>query len=644
MINDKVLAFDFESYYDDECSITTLGLYHYTHHYLFEAYMLSVVGSDGFEWCGHPDSAPWDKFREYDTWVAHNLGFDKTVLERLIELGKAPADIMPKEMNCTANMSVYFGLPRALAQIVGVVYNHTVDKSIRNVDMKGLHRQDMTDELYERVLKYALDDSRWCLKLWQDFGAEWPEMERWLSNHTIECGKRGVCVDLPALEADIDYLNRVIEHNLALLPWVNRGYTPLSRKGVKEECELSGIPMPESLAKTSEECEEWEDAFGDKYPWVRRMRTWRRTNALLKKFETIRSRMMPNGRMEFSLLYFGASTGRWSGAGKFNMQNLARAPFYFDAEMNLVETPTDKGIDMRSKFIATEGKVFIAPDLSQVEPRCLSALAGDTIFIQKIREGYGPYEAAARATMGWTGGNLKKENPQMYLLSKARTLALGFSAGWFKFLSMAKLYVGDEAFDQIFKIKPSDEDTAKFLEYLGWLNSKKPNEFLKQWPILDEQTQWTWVQSWKQVTDFRAGNPKIIALWKKLGDGLAASVGGTYEIGLPSGRVLRYFNVAKSSDGFRVRTTRGGQFSRAYSGLLTENLVQATARDVFANCMRNLENAGFPIVFTVHDEAILEVPEGTDPKVIEKIMAIPPTWMKSLPLGSEANVSKHYTK
>jgi hypothetical protein len=66
---------------------------------------------------------------------------------------------------------------------------------------------------------------------------------------------------------------------------------------------------------------------------------------------------------------------------------------------------------------------FCSPTL--VVSNCLAYLAGDTKFIQKIREGFGPYEAAARATMGWTGGALKKENPQMYLLSKARCVAEG---------------------------------------------------------------------------------------------------------------------------------------------------------------------------------------------------------------------------
>ena len=80
------------------------------------------------------------------------------------------------------------------------------------------------------------------------------------------------------------------------------------------------------------------------------------------------------------------------------MQNLARSPFYFDAEYNLVEEKTDKGIDMRSKFIAEDGYVFIAPDLSQVEPRC-----GFPGLLVKTNNGYKCIEDLKCIDKVWDG-------------------------------------------------------------------------------------------------------------------------------------------------------------------------------------------------------------------------------------------------
>lgn len=595
MATEKYLAFDAETYYDNECSVSVLGNYAYTHHPLFECYMVSIVTDDGWEWCGHPKDCPWDRLRGY-TWLSQNMGFDWAVFRRLVELGIAPADVEPKEWLCTANLCVYVGLSRALGLAVKAAFGVEVDKGIRNNEMKGMIWDTAPEDLKRRVLAYALDDSRWCLKLWRGYSHEWPEHERWLSRHTYEIGAHGVCVDVPALDRDIAFLRTVVEENYNRIPWtsgmcVQTGtdtegepvygqlppMTPLSKKALKMKCDEVGIPMPSSLAQDSEECAAWEDQYGDRYDWIARMRTWRRTNALLKKFEAMRTRVMPNGRMEFVLLYFGASTGRWSGAGGLNVQNLARQAFVFDADFHMVDRdpkdarPTDTLVDMRSKIIAPPGHVLIASDLSQIEPRCLAMMAGDRAFIQAVRSGQGPYEAHARATMGWTGGPLKKENPQLYLLSKARLLALGYSAGFVKFVMMARNYVGEEAFRTIFEKQPTEEELFRFQDYLGYFAKKGKPEMLNQWNALDEKMQWVWVQSWLQVTDFRESNPKITGFWKLLGEGLAASVGSTYEVEMPSGRTLKYFNVTKVSGEHRVRTTRLGNFSRAYAGLLAEN-------------------------------------------------------------------------
>ena len=82
-----------------------------------------------------------------------------------------------------------------------------------------------------------------------------------------------------------------------------------------------------------------------------------------------------------------------------------------------------------------------------------------------------------------------------------------------------------------------------------------------------------------------------------------------------------------------------------FGGKLAENATQAIARDILAHAMLNLESAGYPIVFHVHDEAIMEVPIGKGS--LEEachIMAIPPAWAKDLPLRADGDEMPYYRK
>jgi hypothetical protein len=261
-----------------------------------------------------------------------------------------------------------------------------------------------------------------------------------------------------------------------------------------------------------------------------------------------------------------------------------------------------------------------------------------------------PYEAHARASMGWTGGSLKKEAPQTYALAKARVLALGYGAGWSKFIEMARGYLGSEAeFLAIFAVKPDPETVEEFLRYLRWLVEKlghKPSKTaLNMWPELDEETQNIWVNAWKQVTEFRRSNARIKALWDQLDAAFKGSQGdGIFENELPSGRTLTYFDISSSQGWWARPGNRGGIPSRVYGGLLTENMVQATARDVFLHGILNLESAGHRVLFHVHDEVVVDAAEDTNPDEVVRLLTRMPDWARTLPVAAEAEAASHYKK
>ncbi|MBM6697122.1 hypothetical protein H6A11_08880, partial [Bifidobacterium pullorum subsp. saeculare] len=72
-----------------------------------------------------------------------------------------------------------------------------------------------------------------------------------------------------------------------------------------------------------------------------------------------------------------------------------------------------------------------------------------------------------------------------------------------------------------------------------------------------------------------------------------------------------------------------------YGGLLCENNTQGTARDVLVNGMFKAEAAGYPIILTVYDEIIAEVPRGFgDLKAFERLICELPAWADGLPVAA----------
>ena len=121
----------------------------------------------------------------------------------------------------------------------------------------------------------------------------------------------------------------------------------------------------------------------------------------------------------------------------------------------------------------------------------------------------------------------------------------------------------------------------------------------------------------------------------------------------PSGRKLAYvkprMGVNKyGRDGLTyegVGENKKWERMDTYGPKLMENIVQGTSRDILAEAMIRLKKAGFSIVFHVHDEAVLEVPEGeSSVEEVCRIMAEPPSWVHGLPLRADGYECRFYKK
>lgn len=277
---------------------------------------------------------------------------------------------------------------------------------------------------------------------------------------------------------------------------------------------------------------------------------------------------------------------------------------------------------------------LITSDAAQIEPRVAAWLAGDMDFLDLVRTGMSVYEAHARATMGWTGGILKDEDEKLYALAKARVLSLGYGAGYEKLIIMAKavagldLTVGDPEW-----IETTDPLTGEVKKISGYGQNAR-----------------------KVVKDYRDSNPKIVATWAELENAFRRSIGGDFELKLPSGRVMRYEAVRaetriepdKETKKPRRRTVFtaciGGKRAITYGSKLFENAVQATAREIFMYHVLKLHEAGYTMLLGVYDEAVLEVPNDKSVSKVKEIMSQTPPWIAGCPLAADAREVSRYTK
>src|SRR5438477_12549619 len=160
-------AYDYEAYWDtnkeDPCTVVELGAWLYTQHARFDAYLLSVIGTDGYEWVGNPRDFEWSRF-EGARLVAHNAGFELAVTEFLISVGAIPR-AAPAEVFDTADMAAYLKVPRSLEESVRALLGIELDKGMRSLS-KGKKWDEMSPEFQQKMRDYCLEDSRIELRLW----------------------------------------------------------------------------------------------------------------------------------------------------------------------------------------------------------------------------------------------------------------------------------------------------------------------------------------------------------------------------------------------------------------------------------------------------------------------------------------------
>jgi len=578
-------AVDFETYYDDECSIKRLEARRYFEHPLFECYLVSVVGTDGSRFVGDPRTLNWSRIMD-GHWVSHNASFDEHLYMFAQNRGWFGNGFHPRAWDCSADLCAYNNWPRALAKAHDYLFGEEASKETRR-RMHGKRWNDMDPGFQQEVRDYALKDSELCLKIWTQFQEKWPEWEREVSRHTRKMVRRGIPVNPETIRKGIEDLNQQLYDLREKIPWADDGETKLlSRIALDEECWKRGLIPPKSLAMDNPEAAEWIRKHGETVPFVEAVGTWRRVNMLCKKLQNFEQGIIGD-RFYGNLMYCGAHTRRWSGGGgTFNLQNIPREEMF--------------GVDFRSAIEAGPGRRIIATDLSQIEVRTVMWLAGDHDMLDRIRRTDDIYHAFGIQFGMWdeSKGPLKNDPDQRH---KVKGMVLGAQFG-----ASGKAY-------QAMNGGTLEEANGRVELY----RHRMPRV----------------VNLWNRLS--RGIN--------------TSTRDGEYMIELPSGNTLHYRNIRRVGGGLVCELVKNGNLVdvRPWHGMLIENCAQALARDIFADRILELERRGVEVLTHTHDEIVTET-KAEDSKecarTIHEVMTTPPEWIPDIPLGCKVKIMNAYEK
>ena len=346
----------------------------------------------------------------------------------------------------------------------------------------------------------------------------------------------------------------------------------------------------------------------------------------VKKYEAMARCLCRDGRVHGLLQFYGASrTGRWAGRlvqaqnlpqNHLPDLNLAREMVKAGDEQ-LIETlfgsvPNTLSELIRTAFIPKDGCRFIVADFSAIEARVLAWLANEEWVLDEFRGKGKIYEATASRMFHIPQETIVKGHPNYEYRQKGKqaTLSCGYGGG-----------VG------ALKAMGAKMPEAEMQPLVDAWRAANPN-IVAFWGALD-RTARTVI---RKKTSVRVG--KVVLYWQE----------DRMFMRLPSGRNLCYQSPHFTTNRFGsdaigyYAPSASGQMvvQETFGGKLAENATQAIARDILAHALLTLEKSGYPVVFHIHDEAVIEMPIGEGS--LEEaccLMAIAPDWAEGLPLRAD---------
>ena len=397
------------------------------------------------------------------------------------------------------------------------------------------------------------------------------------------------------------------------------------------------------------------------------------------KYKAAKLACSEDGRLRGTLQFRGASiTGRYSGR-IFQPQNLLRPtmePEDIDtaiidlktgaADLVYDDMPKILGNCVRGLIKAAPGNKLLVSDLSAIEGRVLAWLAGDERIVQFYRDydaghvGYDSYILAYAQAFNLDPTTMsKKTHGKERQMGKPIELALGYGGGVAAFVTFAHTYHIDIA--EIQAAVYATATPAAITDCESKYVWAKKHGFDAGLP----RTQFAACEYIKRK--WREARQPTTQFWTELQDAWAmvcAEEGETVAVGmvkfrrdgqwlrirLPSGRALCFLQPKYTADGASYiglnSQTKKWERQGTHGGKMAGWITQATANDLLNDGLLQAEDEDMPVVLTVHDELVCEVPlkSGKTVKDLERCMTAPRVWTTGLPLVADGFETVRYRK
>jgi DNA polymerase bacteriophage-type len=619
-----------------------------------------------------------------DVVKAHNAQFDSTVINAsLPELG----ELLDGKWYCTMAQALRHGLPGGLDKL-SIIFKLTDEHAkikgrelvmlFCKLDKNGQRATRHTHpQQWREFLAYAKRDivamremSR-RMPTWNDSPFE---LDLWRLDQIINA--RGIAVD-------VEFAKAAVRATTAELKRLAKATQDLTNETVMRATQRDrllaflfmehGVALPDLKADTIER--RLEDPELPEY--VKELLRLRQSSSKSStaKYKRILD-MHVAGRLCFLLQYCGAlRTGRWGGRS-FQPQNLKRPTLKFDEILMAIDAVMEGAESVllddvmeamssavRSVLRAAPGAKLVISDLSNIEGRKLAWLAGEEWKLDAFRAydaGTGPdlYVLAYARAFNVDPSTVTKEQRQ---IGKVMELALGYEGGVGAFVTMAAAY-GIDLAELAERARPTIPRNVLLDAEETWQWAKRKNRTLGL-----EQEVYVVCEALKRL--WRNAHPATAGLWEAtevaarcaiLNPSSVFQVGRLYfdrkgawlRMRLPSGRYLLYPNPKLVGPQQQIQFAAWNVYKKCwmhestYGGKLVENASQASSRDVMAYAMPAAEEAGFPIVLTVHDELVTEPLDAPEYSVerLSAILSTNPPWAKGLPLAAAGFETQRYRK
>lgn len=601
--------------------------------------------------------------------IAHNALFEQ-VITRFV-FGKKYMYSRPYLQNipierwsCTASLARSIAIPGKLegaGAALGLI--HQKDKEGHRLMLKlskpkKPSKKDPSTrhtkiEEYERLFEYCAQDVRSEIDLFLAL-PPLPEKERrlWLLDQRMNL--EGFRVDRPLVQGALKLIDLETQEMDAEIHRITNGQilSARQRNEVVKYLKTKGIGLPDLRAETV------RDVLQDKRlkcPTSKRVLEIREaaSKSSTAKYQAFEIRSRFDGRARDNTIFFGAHTGRQSGTG-LQPQNLFKTvlkqedlecalPLIERKDFHAVKALYDKPMKLyasalRSCIIAEDGHTLDVGDFATIEVRVLFWLAGHQKGLDDLASGKCLYSDQAgeiygidpaKILAGYKAGD--KESLFMRTVGKHAVLGAGFGIGLNgeKFKAMCKM----------FGVEVSIELAQRAVRAY---RNKHPRI-----PIF-----WTNIEK-AAIMAVKAPGKKF-----RLGHLIWCKEGNFLTVQLPIGRKLHYFKPMITTKetpwghqevlSYRAVNSVTKKFDRvtSWGGVLTENVVQAVARDLLMEALLRLDEDGrHKPILSVHDEIVCERKLGvSSTEEFLKIMSEVPSWAKGIPIKVEGWSEPRYRK